>query len=74
MEKKQPKPITTQFPLGGQFKILCALTETNPDDPGSAPKVYHKIENLIKKLGIHKKIQHQVNATTHNIDIIPPTV
>jgi len=57
-KKKQPNLITTQYPLGVKFEIMCALTETNPDDPVNSLQVYHKIANLTKKLGIHKKIQH----------------
>ena len=36
---------------------MCALTETNPDDPGSALRVYHAIANLTKKLEIHRLVQ-----------------
>ena len=58
VEREQLKPITTQYPRGGQFKILCVLTEKNPDEPVSARQVYHKITNSTKKLRIHKKVQH----------------
>ena len=36
-EKDAPKPLTTQYPEGGQYETLCTLTGSDVDNPDSSP-------------------------------------